>query len=526
MGLIEVSELSYSLPGGRSLLEGVTFRVPETTHAALVGANGTGKTTLLRLVAGEEKPASGAIRVDGRVGFMRQFIGAYDATTTLRDFFLSLAPAAVKEAAGELTRLEQVITKPHGAQVQMRYAEALARWGEVGGYDYEVLWDTSCSAAMGSGLDALGTRLLSTFSGGEQKRLALEALFRSDATTLLLDEPDNFLDIPGKRWLESQLTNSSKTILYVSHDRALLAATSQRVITVEAHGAWVHPGSFESYQTARGDRVAKIEEERKLYREEHARLVALMKEYKRKASYNEKFATKARSTEKRIERFEKTNAPRERPEDQDIRMKLGGGRTGKIALRVEALELLGLTKPFDAEIWYGERVAVLGPNGSGKSHFLRLLAGEDVAYSGAFKLGARVEPALFSQLHERPDLVDQSILEVLTKRGVELSRAMSSLRRYELDKAAQTPFPLLSGGQQARFQLLMIEVDRPTMLLLDEPTDNLDIDSAEALEEGLIDFEGTVVAVTHDRWFMQLFDRFLLFDQDGTVVESLTSPYD
>jgi ATPase subunit of ABC transporter with duplicated ATPase domains len=521
MGVIEVSELSYSIPGGRPLFGDVSFRVPDGAHVALVGANGTGKTTLLRLIAKEEKARSGSIHVDGRLGYMRQFVGSYTEATTVRDFLLSLAPAPVRDAAAELAAAEALVNKPHGQKVQMRYASALARWGEAGGYTYEVLWDTCCSAALGSSLDEVGGRRLSTLSGGEQKRVALEAFFRSDDDVLLLDEPDNFLDIPGKLWLEDMLTASTKTILYVSHDRALLAGTSQRVVTIEGKGAWVHPGSFESYQQARGARVSKIEEERKRYKQEHDRLVALMKEYKRKASYNDKFATKARSTEKRIGRFERTNAPRERPEEQDIRMRLGGGRTGKIALRAEGLSLTGLVDPFDLEVWYGERVAVLGPNGSGKSHFLRLLGGEDVKHSGTFKLGARVEPALFSQLHERPDLVDRSILEVLTKRGIELSRAMSSLRRYELDKSARTPFPLLSGGQQARFQLLMIEVDKPTMLLLDEPTDNLDIDSAEALEEGLIGFEGTVVAVTHDRWFMQLFDRFLIFDSDGTVTESL-----
>ncbi len=526
VAVIEVSELSYYLPGGRRLFDGVALRVADGMHAALVGANGTGKTTLLRLIAGEEKQTAGSIHIDGRVGYMRQFIGTHGAETTVRDFLLSLAPPAVQGAAEELVAAEFIVARPHGKKAQMRYADALARWGEVGGYDFEVLWDTCCGAAMGVSLDELGPRLLDTLSGGEQKRIALESLFRSDADVLLLDEPDNFLDVPGKRWLEAAINSSPKTILFVSHDRALLAATSQRVITIEGNGSWVHAGSFETYQQARGSRVTRIEEERKLYKAEHDRLISLMKEFKRKASYNDKFASKARSTEKRIERFEKTEAPRERPEEQNISMKLGGDRTGKIALRIEGLCIAGLVDPFDTEIWYGERVAVLGPNGTGKSHFLKLLGGQDIVHSGSFKLGARVEPALFSQLHERPDLVDRSILEVLLKRGIEMSRAMSALKRYELSLAARTPFPSLSGGQQARFQLLMIEVDRPTMLLLDEPTDNLDLDSAEALEEGLIDFKGTVIAVTHDRWFMKLFDRFLLFDDDGGVTGSLVSPYE
>ncbi|MGI8775036.1 MAG: ABC-F family ATP-binding cassette domain-containing protein [Actinomycetota bacterium] len=521
---VEVQNLSYALPGGRVLFEDATFRVPDGIHAALVGANGTGKTTLLRLIAGEEKPSSGGIHLDGRLGYMRQFIGTFGADSSIRDFLIGLSRPVLRETAAELAASEKIVQGPHGSKAQMRYADALARWGEVGGYEAEVLWDTCCTAALGQDLSAVGTRLLTSLSGGEQKRLALESFFRSDADVLLLDEPDNFLDIPGKRWLEKMMNSTTKTMLFVSHDRALLNETSQRAITLEGRGTWMHPGSFETYQEARGGRVAKIEEERRRYREEHKRLVASMKEFKRRAALNDKFATKARSMEKRIARFEKTDAPRERPEEQDIKMSLGGGRSGKIAVRIQDLSIPGLVGPFSTEILFGERVAILGPNGTGKSHFIKLLGGEDIRHYGTWKLGARVTPGLFSQLHERPDLVGLPIIDVLRKKGMPLGSAMAVLRRYELGNSDATPFPLLSGGQQARFQLLLIELEKPTLLLLDEPTDNLDIDSAEALEEGLLGYEGTVLAVTHDRWFMQLFDRFLLFEGDGTVREALEVP--
>jgi len=525
MAVIEAGSLTYTLPGGRTLFRDVSFKVPDNCHAALVGANGTGKTTLLRLLSGEEKPTSGSIRSDGRIGYMRQFIGTLGAETTLRDFLLSLAPPVVRTAAADLLRSERAVAVPHGSSAQMRYAEALEKWSEVGGYDFEVLWETCCSKAFGKSMAEVGERRVTTFSGGEQKRIALEVLFRSEADVLLLDEPDNFLDIPSKRWLENMMNTTQKTILYVSHDRALLAKTSHRVVTIEGQGAWTHPGSFETYQEARGDRHSQIEQERRLYRQEHERLVAAMKEFKRRAALNDKFATKARSMEKRIARFEKTDAPREKPEEQDIKVKLGGGRTGKIALRFTDLSIPGLIDPFSTEVLYGERLAVLGPNGTGKSHFLKLLGSEDINHEGEWKLGARVRPSLFSQLHERPDLVEHSILDVLRKMGLEMRAAMSGMKRYELERSSATPFPLLSGGQQARFQLLLIELEKPTLLLLDEPTDNLDIDSAEALEEGLMRFEGTIVAVTHDRWFMQLFNRFLVFNADGTVEEPLEPPY-
>ena len=252
----------------------------------------------------------------------------------------------------------------------------------------------------------------------------------------------------------------------------------------------------------------------------------MVEEMRRKAAYNDGWASKARSAEHRLERFEERNAPPRKAEVQDVRMRIGGGRTGKVALRVRGLAIADVVRAFDAEVWFGERLGIIGPNGSGKTHFLRLLAGQEVPHTGEWRLGARVEPALFAQLHERADLGDRSLVEVLRSRGLGMTASMAALRRYELDRAGANPFRLLSGGQQARFQLLLMEVESPTMLLLDEPTDNLDVASADALEEALRRYEGTVIAVTHDRWFMRGMDRFLSFDLDGTVRELLESPYE
>ncbi|MGX1240789.1 ATPase subunit of ABC transporter with duplicated ATPase domains [Streptomyces pseudovenezuelae] len=192
------------------------------------------------------------------------------------------------------------------------------------------------------------------------------------------------------------------------------------------------------------------------------------------------------------------------------------------AVTCTGLELTGLMKPFDLEVFYGERVAVLGSNGSGKSHFLRLLAGDDtVAHTGQWKLGARVVPGHFAQTHAHPELFGRTLLDILWKEHAQdRGPAMSRLRRYELTGQAEQSFDRLSGGQQARFQILLLELQGVTALLLDEPTDNLDLESAEALQEGLEAFEGTVLAVTHDRWFARSFDRFLVFGSDGRVRET------
>jgi ATPase subunit of ABC transporter with duplicated ATPase domains len=527
MGFIELADVSYALPGGWTLFEGVSFRVPEGEHTALVGANGIGKSTLLRLLAGEEKQASGSVRTDGRVGLMRQFIGSNERPTTVRDFLLANSEAPVRQAAAKVRAAEEQLSAGDtGERAQLAYADALHAWERAGGYTAEVMWDRCAGAAFGGGYPESADRPIETLSGGERKRLSLEVIFRSPFDVILLDEPDNMLDIQGKTWLEDTIRADARTILFVSHDRTMLDRAATRIVTLEGKAAWTHSGSFSSYGEARDARIDRLDERHRRYEEERARLEAYMKEMKRKAAYNDGFASTARNAEKRLARYEERQQPPEKPEIQNVRMRIDGGRTGKVAFRARGLAIRGIVDPFDTEVVFGERIGVIGPNGTGKTHFLRLLAGDRIAYDGEWMLGARVEPALFAQLHERPDVEGQAILDVLMKRGLDRSRAMSTLRRYELDHVSRNPFELLSGGQQARFQILLMEIDSPTMLLLDEPTDNLDVASADALEAALHRYEGTVVAVTHDRWFMRLMDRFLFFDDDGSVRELLESPYD
>jgi ATPase subunit of ABC transporter with duplicated ATPase domains len=413
-----------------------------------------------------------------------------------------------------------------GEDAQMHYADALANWGEAGGYETEVVFDQCTDAAFGQGYPECAERKIETLSGGERKRLALEVILRSRFDTVMLDEPDNALDIEGKRWLEDAIAATSKTVLFVSHDRTVLDRAATRIVTLEGHAAWTHHGGFSSYAEARDARVDRLDQDHRRYEAEHRRLSEMVKEMRRKSAYNDNWASKARSAQHRLDRFEEREKPPDKADVQNVRMRIEGGRTGKVALRLSGLSIAGIVGPFDAEIWFGERIGVIGPNGTGKTHFMRLLAGEEIAHEGEWKLGARVEPALFAQLHERADVADLPIVEVLRKRGMTMTESMAALRRYEIDQVGRNPFELLSGGQQARFQLLLMEVDSPTMLLLDEPTDNLDVASADALQDAVDRYQGTVIAVTHDRWFMRLMDRFLFFDGDGSVRDLLESPYE
>ncbi|MFD7870085.1 ABC-F family ATP-binding cassette domain-containing protein [Microbacterium sp. NPDC059771] len=548
MGYIDASGISLTLPDGRPLLDEVSFRVGAGSTSALIGPNGAGKTTLLRIIRGDQAADDGVVTIDGGLGVMDQFVGHGEPGQTVHELLVRVAPARIRAAAEALDAAENALIDRDEHDTQMAYAAAIAEYADAGGYEHETVWDQCTMAALGVPFERARYRELTSLSGGEQKRLALEALLRGPDAVLLLDEPDNYLDVPTKRWLEEQLRQTAKTVLLVSHDRELLARAADRLITLEPGAAgstaWVHGGGFATYPQARIDRMERLDELRRRWDEQHEKLRVLVANLKVKASANDGFASRYQAAQTRLRKFEEAGPPEERPPAQEFDMRLRGSRTGKRAVVAERLELTGLMRPFDAEVWFGDRVAVLGSNGSGKSHFLRLLArgGSDpdptlghvssaaedlspVAHTGRAVLGARVVPGLFAQTHTHPEFVGRTLLEILhrgddRRTGMPRDAASSALDRYGLVRQALQTFESLSGGQQARFQVLLLELSGATLLLLDEPTDNLDLESAEALEQALARFEGTVLAVTHDRWFARSFDRFLVFGSDGEVYES------
>ncbi|MEV6924769.1 ATP-binding cassette domain-containing protein [Dactylosporangium sp. NPDC051485] len=534
MSHIDVSHVTYLLPDGRALLDNVSFRVGDRATAGLVGPNGAGKTTLLHLIAGDLAPAAGDITTSGGLGVMRQFIGSVRDHRTVHDLLLSVAPDRIRHAAAALADSERGLREHDDEATQMRYADAVAEYVDAGGYDLEVVWDAVTTVALALPYDQAGSRDVNTLSGGEQKRLVLEALLRGPDQLLLLDEPDNYLDVPGKQWLEQQLRASTKTILLVSHDRQLLAEAADRIVTVEDRQVWVHGGGFATYAQARRDHVERLDEHRRRWEDEHTRLRQHVHATRQGAARNDALASTYRAAQTRLARFEAAGPPTRPPREQNVRIRLRGGRTGKQSVICHDLELTGLMKPFDLEIWYGERVAVLGSNGSGKSQFLKLLAEAGhqhretggtgpVPHRGEVRLGTRVVPGLFTQTHARPDLDGRTPADILmTDQALIRNDAMAALARYEIAPAWNQPFQTLSGGQQARLQILLLELSGATLLLLDEPTDNLDLASADALQRGLEGFAGTVITVTHDRWFAAHTDRYLVFGADATVYESDT----
>ncbi|WP_436496051.1 ATP-binding cassette domain-containing protein [Actinokineospora sp. HUAS TT18] len=532
MGHLDAAGLSYTLPDGRVLFRDAGLRVGAGQVVAVVGENGAGKSTLLRLLSGELTSPDGGVSVQGGLAVMPQFVGSVRDDRSVRDLLLAVAPAPLRAAALAVDDAELAMMETDDEPTQLRYATALADYDEAGGYTAEVLWDTVTVAALGVGYEKARFREVRTLSGGEQKRLVLEALLRGREQVLLLDEPDNYLDVPGKRWLEQQLAETPKAVLLVSHDRELLNQVATHVVTVEAGTSWTHPAGFASWHDAREARWEKVAELQRRWDEEHEKLKELVRLMHRAAIVNDGMASRYRAAQTRLRKFEEAGPPPVPPRPQKVKPRLVGGRTGIRAITCESLELTGLMKAFDVEVFFADRLAVLGSNGSGKSHFLRLLSDVDsVRHSGVCRLGARVVPGLFAQTHDHPEWIGRTLVDILwhgdgDRSGLDRGSAASVLSRYGLAAAAEQRFETLSGGQQARFQILLLELGGATLLLLDEPTDNLDLHSAEALQDALEAFEGTVVAVTHDRWFARSFNRFLVFRSDGEVVETPAPVWD
>jgi ATPase subunit of ABC transporter with duplicated ATPase domains len=534
MSHIAVSNLAYAHPGGDLLFEGVSFNLAPGEHVGLVGANGVGKSTLFKILVGRLAPLDGEISIGGVAGYMAQDVGVADDARTVRELLLSLAPLALRRAGERMLACEARL-EAGDAAAGMKLGAAIADFSALGGYELEGQWDASCRRIVRAPFAEIADRPAVTLSGGERKRLVLDVLFASDSDVLLLDEPDNFLDVPAKLALERRIRESKKTVVMISHDREVLKGAARSIVTLEGNGAWVHGGSYATYPQAREDRQRRLGDAVKRWHDEERRLYRLMKALKERARYSSDWAKKADAAETRWRRFRDPGPPPSPVIDAAITVRMRGGDSARRVLDLRELGIAGLVSPFSEEVHFGERVGIIGPNGSGKTELMRVLAGVRDPDAGELVTGPRVSAGYFTQLQTRADLTGRVVLEVVLGRvrGGGLQAAMGALARYGLADAARRSYDVLSGGEKARLEVLVLELEGHNLLLLDEPTDNLDIDSSEALEEALETFEGTVVAISHDRAFLRRLDRFLMVLHDGTVLllpsyesalEALTDP--
>ena len=517
MSSIAVSELAYSPPGAEQLFFDVSFGVAPGEHAAIVGPNGVGKSTILKILTGEYEPDDGEFSIGGTFLKMTQDVGMSKPDDALRDMLIEVAPDALREAGKRLFTAEKAMMA--GEDDGMAYAEALGDWGDLGGYDLESQWAAAAQRSVKTPVTDFAARKVGELSGGERKRLVLDLLLNSGADVLFLDEPDNYLDIPTRSWLEEQIRACKSTILMVSHDRLLLERVATKIIAVEGSGCWVHGGSYATFPEARQKRQELLGDDLKRWNDEERRLFHHMKIMKQRAAQNFKNATKANAAETRWEKFVKAGPPPPPVPDQQIYVRFTGADSARRVVKCESVSVGDLFLPFSDEVHFGERVGLIGPNGTGKTHLLNALNGKTEDLSGSITFGPRTSVGMFTQINDRPEFKGRECIDIVRDKLVDEQKSMAALARYGLRNNARQEFQTLSGGQKARLEILSLELAGHNVLLLDEPTDNLDIESSEALERALEGFEGTVISVSHDRTFLANFDRFIMITDDGDVWE-------
>lgn len=515
MSFIKFSDLAFSHAGGPLLFEDASIQLTPGDHAALIGDNGVGKSTLLSIVAGRLTPDSGDVKLGGDVGFIAQDVG-FAPKGTIRSMLLEIAPPDLRKV-GEDLALAETRLEAGDSEAGMQIGELLSAWQDLGGYQLEAAWDIVTRRVLGIGVEEITGRSAEALSGGERKRLLLECLFGGEAQILLLDEPDNYLDVMGKEWLENRIRESDKTILLVSHDRTLLTNAVTKIITLESGGCWVHGDSYATYPAAREHRQELLGDALQRWKDEERRLFRHYRVMKQRAALNDKNAASANAAESRWQRFVDAGPPPPPVPKQSVVFRLEGSDSGRVVLRCNGLSAPDLLAPFDWELRFGERVGLVGPNGAGKTHLLNLFATPNPVHEEQVKLGSRVRAGLFTQINDNPLLRGRHIADTLMEFLGNHEDTMRILARYGLQGTVNRAYETLSGGQRARLEVLLLEVEGSNLLLLDEPTDNLDIDSAEALERALESFRGTVVSVTHDRTFLKRMGSYVFVSKSGLL---------
>ncbi len=513
---IEVQSVSFSYPDGTAVIENVSFRVPTGSITALVGPNGVGKTTMLELIAGHKRLAEGHVRSDTEIAYMRQNPGFDDlrSATVLDALALSL-PSELRPVHDRIQGLYASARESNGLDL----ASELELWQSLGGYEAEGRWDQVTRAVLRQGLAEAGDRKVSELSGGERKSIILRAYLLSNVPTLILDEPDNFLDLFSKAWLASELRNTSKTILLVSHDRKLLTEAVDRMVALEHNDVWTHGGTYTTFPAVRRKRIEKLAKDVDAWKDEERRLYRYYKLLKQRAGASAAMASRADAAQSRWERFKVAGPPQLPPPEKEITTRFRGSRTGREAVRLTGFEVEGLVAPFSVTIYNEDRVALLGENGVGKTTFLERLVSADPGTDDTIRFGPTARTGYFSQNNEIDDPANV-LFDVVRPHFRNDQETLSALGRYGLADHHKHKLRELSGGQKARVQLLILETEDPNLLLLDEPTDNLDLESILIIEDALLELEATQLAITHDATFTRVFDRFIIFDRHGVVAEA------
>ena len=518
---ISVSNLVKEFEVGHKILDGLTFQVDTGERVGLLGPNGCGKTTLLRILTGVMDYDEGDVVIapGKRMGLISQ-IPVYPAGYTVEDV-LATAFEPLREMEREMAALAEQMGEGTDPALLARYDKLTAAFEAAGGYETDTKTNKVCNGLTIP--QSMREQLFDKLSGGEKTRVNLARLILEDTDILLLDEPTNHLDLRATEWLEEYLDKLKGTVLTVSHDRYFLDKVVNRIVEIQSGKAEFYSGNYSFYVV---EKERRYEEKLRQYEKEQAKIEQLEKaaEQMRVWAYSgmDKTFKRVKSMEKRIERMRTTDRP-----TKERKMEV---RFGEREFRGdEVLTIKGLTKSFGdrtlfsnlgLEVAGGERIALLGDNGSGKTTLLKILLGEEEPDAGKVRMGPTVKVGYLPQHvhfdHPERNLVDTLIYEQdCTAQTARNRLAAFKFRGEDVFK----PVSALSGGEQSRLRLCMLMDEKINLLILDEPTNHLDIQSREWIEEAVEEYEGNLLFVSHDRYFIDRFASRIWMLEDGHITD-------
>jgi len=530
---LRLDNVTFSPPGGL-ILKNLSWTIPDTAKVGLVGPNGAGKSTVLKLLAGHLTPENGFVvgAKGGAVGYLPQEVNLDPAKTVLAEALTASPKLAAIEA--ELQEIETALSDPavYGdgsalAKTLEQQSRLLAAYEEAGGLSYENTVKATLRRLGFSESDfTLPTGVL---SGGQKKLLALVKLAVNRPAVLLLDEPDNHLDLAGKVYLEKFIRAYPGAVVIVSHDRYLLDEVAEGIVELVGGKFDFYTGNYSAYVTEKELRRLRQARLYAAQQKEITRLEAAIARFELWASLvvNERHIKQARNKRRQIERMDKVDQPLEQ-KSLDLRRLNGWRGSDKV------LEIVDLVKAFGDDLvlagvtlrlWHGERVGLIGPNGAGKSVLFRCITSEETPTAGVIKIGPSVKMGVYTQEHQSLAYEKNLVETVRQVKAMYEDEAVAFLGKFlfPYQQAKNQTVGSLSGGERSRLQIALLMLQQPNFLLLDEPTNNLDIQSAEALEQALDEFNGTVLVISHDRYFLdKVVDRVVELDPNqGALVEYL-----
>ena len=528
MLLVNFSKASKDY-GGNPVFNEVDLEIIEGERIGLVGENGSGKSTLFKLMAGLDTPNSGVIsrRRNLTIGYLAQEVDPrldnktiYQAVSETSTELVEL-PEMLRELEAQMADPDIASDPDEMGRVLEEYGKAQERFEALGGYTIGHRVETVLN---GLGFDpSEHTQLVGRLSGGEKKLVNLARILIEMPDLVLLDEPDNHLDLNAKAWLEQYIQGYPGTVLIISHDRHLLDRAVKKIFELEDGAISEYAGNYSFYFEERRQRLLKQQEMYSLQQAEIKRLEASMRQLKSWSKMNSKFAGRAEYMAKRVEKAREEAVNRPVLDRDKIKVDLDADRSGKKVLEIKRLsKSFGervLFEPFDFTLLYGERVGIVGANGSGKTTLLRTMMDLIPATTGTVKIGASVVLGYYAQEQETLPFESTPLDFVRRLKKMTEPQAISFLRGLLFSyEDLRTPIRQLSGGEKSRLQMARLMLTEANFLLLDEPTNNLDIVSTEVLEAALQEFEGTVLTVSHDRYFLdKIVNKIIAIGNDGCV---------